>query len=205
MAAYGAKIGTFDFIKMAQQNVTKLTYQLKKAEQEVEALKKKEKVKAIEFQTLQQSVSGRLKMQQQRINRLEQEVLEAKNARDVVTQELQKTLKQVIDMGKLDPESKASSLASTLERMEKEVEKLRKELETSKSAASDAEAKVCSLQTRLDLAEAEKAFAVRSMQESREVITKPLREKGEKSWMKPFFVSFSIAGFESVCRDGRRQ
>jgi hypothetical protein len=57
-------------LDMAQQNAVKLTYQLKKAEGEIEAFKKKEKVKLAEFLALQQGVTNKQKMLQQRINRL---------------------------------------------------------------------------------------------------------------------------------------
>jgi hypothetical protein len=134
------------------QNVTKLTYQLKKAEAEIESLKRKEKAKRDEFLALQQGVTNKQKMLQQRINRLEQELLEIRKARDVLTREYQVTLQQVIDLGKAGADDKACSLTATVAQLSDNVEQLRKALEAAKALASDWEAKALLNQCQADLA-----------------------------------------------------
>ena len=153
--------------------VQKLQYQLKKAETDVEGWKRKEKAKREEFLALQQGVTNKQKQLQQRINRLEQEVLEGKRARDVLQREYQVTLQQVIDLGKTD--DKAAPLAQTVARLSEEMGQLRAALEASAALARDWESKALAAQTATDLARAEKDAAVRAAEET-EVAAQQLRE-----------------------------
>ncbi len=158
----------------------KLQYQLKKAETDVEGWKRKEKAKRDEFLALQQGVTNKQKQLQQRINRLEQEVLEGKRARDVLQREYQVTLQQVIDLGKAD--DKSALLAQTVERQASELSELRAISEANASLAKDWETKALANQTACDLARTEKEAAVRAAEET-EVAARQVREllKEERS------------------------
>ncbi len=139
----------------------------------------------------EQGVTNKQKMLQQRINRLEQELLEAKRARDVLTGEYRVTLNQVIELGKAD--DKSSSLSQTVASLSEEVLQLRKQLENSKTTASDFEAKLLSVQCQLDLASAEKDHAVRRMQDAEASLQMQAKTLNGKGLL--VFVCYSI----SVC------
>jgi DNA repair exonuclease SbcCD ATPase subunit len=154
-------------------SLQKLQYQLKKAETDVEGWKRKEKAKREEFLALQQGVTNKQKQLQQRINRLEQEVLEGKRARDVLQREYQVTLQQVIDLGKTD--DKAAPLSQTVTRLSEEIAQLKASLEVSSALGRDWEAKALAAQSAADLARAEKEAAVRVADET-EAAAQQLRD-----------------------------
>lgn len=153
-----------------QVQLQKQAFQMKRLEQEVDQWKRKAKGKEEEFLALQQGVTNKQKHQQQRINRLEQEVLELKRARDVLTKDYQMTLKQNIELGKADADSKAALLASTVERLTNEVAQLRAEVEAGKSYGRDMEDKVQAAQSETDLMKAERDAAKRALDEQLAIV-----------------------------------
>ena len=140
-------------------SVVKLQYQLKRQQQEVENWKRKAKAREDDFVALQQGVTNKQKQMQQRINRLEQEVLELRRVRDVLTRDYQESLQQRLDLVKSD--DKAALLGSSVEKLTGEVASLRQALEEANAKTRDWEAQALAAEHRADLLVAERDAARR--------------------------------------------
>ena len=174
----------------------KQEYQLKKLEQEIDKEKRKAKNAQEEFQALQQSVTNRQKMLQQKINRLEQEVLELKSVRDVLTKDYKNSLVDIINLTKADSDGKVQLLGQSLERMNGDLAELRKQVDESKERNRDFEEKLTKAMTDLDLAKAETNAVKRAKEETEaasEVLKAKLKEggaNGSSSTSSKFALSF---------------
>lgn len=140
----------------------KAAYRVKKMEQEVDTLKRKAAARDAEYLALQTSVSNAHKARQQRINRQEQEILELRRARDVLTADYQRTLAQVIALGKETPEGRAASLAASVEALSAARDAALRERDLARNDARDATETVVALQGQLALAHAERDAIKRS-------------------------------------------
>ena len=118
---------------------TKLKFQLSRAQKEAVEWKTKCTLKDAEFAALQGTVTAKMKQRQQTINRLEQEVIELKNVRDVLTRDYEKTLRLNIELGKSDADQKAELLSERVEQMAADISALRIDLESSRNRARDLE------------------------------------------------------------------
>jgi chromosome segregation ATPase len=110
---------------------TKLKFQLSRAQKESNEWKAKCAAKDEEFVALQGCVTLKMKERQQTINRLEQQVLELKRVRDVLTRDYEKVLRLNTELGKGGGD-KAALLADTVERMAQEIAALRADLDASR-------------------------------------------------------------------------
>jgi hypothetical protein len=127
-----------------------------------------------EFEALQQGVTNKQKMMQQQINRLNQEVLELKRVRDVLTKDYQISLHERLELGKADAEGKVTILTGTVEKLSHEVGDLRQELDQCKTKNHDLEQQMLQAVANAELARAELSAMKRQAE------LKALEEKTEE-------------------------